>query len=78
MRVTVHVKPNAKLAKVEALGPREYRVAVKAPPVEGKANEAVREALAAYFRVPKATIELVHGERGKKKLFELKTVNRAP
>ena len=43
MRVTIHVKPNAKQVKVEEIGLREYRVAVKSPPVEGKANEAVIE-----------------------------------
>lgn len=44
---------------------------VAAPPVEGKANEAVLEGLAKYFRVPKSAIIIKSGLSGKRKLIEI-------
>ena len=46
-------------------------VAVAAPAVEGKANEAVRKALAAAFGVRRQDVTIVVGERGRDKVVEL-------
>ncbi len=46
-------------------------VAVVAPAVEGKANEAVRKALAAAFGVRRRDVAIVVGERGRDKVVEL-------
>lgn len=46
-------------------------VAVAAPAVEGKANEAVRKALAAAFGVRKQDVRVVHGERGRDKVVQV-------
>jgi uncharacterized protein YggU (UPF0235/DUF167 family) len=46
-------------------------VAVRAPAQEGKANEAVRRALAKAFGVPRSAVRIVTGERGRDKLVEL-------
>ena len=52
MKITVFCKPNAKIPKVEKVDEVTYRVAVKAAPEDGEANEAVRKVLADYFKVP--------------------------
>ena len=71
MRLTISVRPNARQTVVEATGPNEYRVAVKAPAQDGKANDAVVRALAEHFKVAKSRVQITHGHRGKKKLVEI-------
>lgn len=71
MKISIVVKPNSKRPGVEKLPDGSYRVAVKSPPVDGKANEEVVEALARYFKVPKKNICIVHGAGGRKKWVEV-------
>lgn len=71
MRVAIRVKPGA---KKEAVGGRHgdaLVVAVQAPPVEGKANEAVRKALAKAFGVRRQDVVIVAGDKGRDKVVEL-------
>ena len=71
MKITVKVKAGAKRAKIEKLSDNSFLVWVKEKPQEGKANYAVRAALADYFDIPKSRITLVNGETSKTKLFEI-------
>ncbi len=48
-----------------------YKVSVKEAPVNGKANEAIIEALAKYFDTAKSNINLVSGQSSKQKVFEI-------
>ena len=70
-RIKVLVKPNAKHQKLEKISESEFRIAVKEPPQDGKANEAVIRLLAQHFKIPKMSISLLHGAKGKIKLFEI-------
>ena len=71
MKIQITVKPNARRPAVERLPDGSYRVAVNAPPVEGRANQAVIELIADYFNVPKSSVTLLRGMRGKKKVVEV-------
>lgn len=71
MRIEITVKPNSRRPGVEKLPDGTYRVAVNAPPREGRANEAVIEALAGYFDVPKSSIRIRMGSSGRKKVVEI-------
>jgi uncharacterized protein YggU (UPF0235/DUF167 family) len=46
-------------------------VAVKAAPIEGKANEAIMKVLAKHFKIAPSKIRLISGEKSKIKRFEL-------
>jgi len=48
------------------------KVAVQAPPVEGRANEALIGFLAKTFEIPKRSVELVSGELSRSKVFLLR------
>ncbi|MBC6447715.1 DUF167 domain-containing protein [Actinokineospora xionganensis] len=70
-RFGVRVKPGARKAKVGGRWADALVVAVAAPAVEGKANEAVRRALAAAFGVRRQDITIVTGDRGRDKVVEI-------
>lgn len=71
MRFAVRVKPGAKKDAVGGRHGDALVVAVAAPPVEGKANEAVRKALAKAFGVRRQDVVIVAGEKGRDKVVEL-------
>jgi hypothetical protein len=48
------------------------KLAITAPPVDGKANEAVIEYLAELFRVAKSRVVIVSGETGRNKLIAVR------
>ena len=69
--VDVQVVPRASRPAVgPAVGDR-LRVAVTAPPVDGAANAAVIEALAAAFDVRRAAISILRGETGRRKTVRI-------
>jgi uncharacterized protein (TIGR00251 family) len=71
MLLELLVKPNSRQESVEKISDSLYRVAVNAPPIDGKANEAVIRLLAKHFKVPKSAITLVRGAKGKKKWVQI-------
>lgn len=71
MKVNVIAHPNAKKPRIEKDLLGTIHVYVHEPPLEGKANNAVRETLANYFEVKKSSVILISGEKSKNKLFEI-------
>ncbi|MGW5050121.1 DUF167 domain-containing protein [Actinokineospora sp. NPDC004072] len=71
MRFRVRVKPGARRPAVGGRHGDALVVAVAAPAVEGKANEAVRRALAATFNLRPRDIEIITGARGRDKIIEI-------
>lgn len=69
MRRKIKVIPNAK--KNEVLEEEGIlKVYVKSPPVRGKANKAVIELLAEFFKVKKRDIKIIKGEKSREKVIE--------
>ena len=78
MKVSVVAHPNSKKtlpAGRQARGEKDLlgtlHVYVSQPPLEGKANRAIIEALSKHFIVKKNSIRLLSGEKSKNKLFEI-------
>ncbi len=71
MKIFVKAKAGAKKEQVEQIDATHYVVQVKAPPVEGKANDAIRKALADYFDVAPLQIKMISGKTSKQKIFEV-------
>lgn len=67
----IHVSPGAKRERVGGTHGDALRVAVSAPPVDGRANAACVEVLAASFAVRRAAISLDPGARGRRKRVEI-------
>jgi uncharacterized protein (TIGR00251 family) len=73
----IQVVPRAsRVAVGPAVGDR-LRVAVPAPPVDGAANAAVIEALAAAFGVRRAAVGIVRGETGRRKTVRIEGASAA-
>ncbi|MEK6583336.1 MAG: DUF167 domain-containing protein, partial [Nitrospirota bacterium] len=70
MKISVKVKPGSKKEIVERVDDTNFIAHVKAPPVEGKANEALVRLLGDYFGVPKSHIRITRGATSKYKLVE--------
>jgi hypothetical protein len=71
MRFAVRVKPGAKRDAVGGDRAGALLVSVKAPAVEGKANEAVRKVLAGALGVRSRDLVVVRGEHSRDKVIEL-------
>jgi len=56
---------------VERLSDGTLEVRVNVPPIEGRANEAVIEALAHYFEVSESSVHILRGATGKRKIVEI-------
>lgn len=71
MKCTVIAHPNAKKPRIEKDLMDTLHVYVKEPPLDGKANDAVIEALADHFKTKKSHVILVSGEKSKVKVVEI-------
>jgi uncharacterized protein len=77
LTIDIVVQPRAKRAAVGPMVGDRLRVAVAAPPVDGKANAAVIEALAEAFGVRRVAVQIVRGETGRRKTVRIDGRDRA-
>jgi uncharacterized protein len=71
MILNVEAKPNAKKNEYSVVNGNTIKVRIKAPPVDGKANEAIVAYLSEILKIPKLKISLLKGTTSKFKRFEI-------
>ncbi len=71
MKLFITAKPNAKKACMEKINETHFVVAVKEPPVQGRANAAITEALAEYFGIARSRVRMQSGFSSRQKVFEV-------
>jgi len=71
MKISVKVIAKAKQEKVVSLPNGTWKIWVRALPERGRANERIKELLAAYFHRPKVNIRIIQGQRSANKLIEI-------
>ena len=71
MKISVKVKPGSRNEGVSKVDDLHYIASVKAPPVEGKANDAIVKVPSDYFKVPKSHISISKGGHSKNKIIEI-------
>jgi len=74
--VSVRVVPRSSNEGVAGFEGGVLRIRLNAPPVEGKANDALVRFLAKAVGVPRSRITLVTGERGRSKIVRVAGVTR--
>jgi uncharacterized protein (TIGR00251 family) len=70
-RIAVRVQPRAKRDEVAGERGGALLVRVTAPPVEGKANDAVRRLLAKRLGIAPARVTVVRGASARDKVVEI-------
>jgi uncharacterized protein (TIGR00251 family) len=73
----VRVIPRAKKTQVGGVRDDALVVRLAAPPVEGAANAALIEFLADTLRLPRHAIQILSGERGRRKRVAIAGVTAA-
>ncbi len=68
----VKVLPRSSKTLIEGWEGDVLKVRVHAPPVEGKANAALIECLAAALEVPRSFVEILSGENARRKLIRVR------
>ena len=78
MTLAVRAQPGARKTAITGVygegATAQLKIAVQAPPVEGRANAALIAFLAETFGVAKNRVELVSGELSRSKVFLLREV----
>lgn len=78
--LAVRAQPGAKKTAITGIygegESAQLKIAVQAPPVEGRANAALVEYLAEVFAVPRSSVDLVNGELSRSKVFLLRGVTK--
>jgi uncharacterized protein len=76
--LAVRAQPGAKKTTVVGIygegATSQLKIAVQAPPIEGRANEALIKFLAELFNISKSSVELISGELSRSKVFLLRGV----
>lgn len=67
MILELYVQPGAKRSEFAGEYDGRLRLKLAAPPVEGKANEALIAFLADHFNVPKRNVRIAAGLRSRRK-----------
>lgn len=65
------VQPNARKTKILGLYDNMVKVAIAAPPVDGKANKQVAVFFSEIFGIKKSEVEIVSGAHSRKKICVL-------
>lgn len=76
--LTLHVQPGAKRSEIAGLHGAALKIRLAAPPVEGRANEALQRYIAGLFAVPLRQVELKQGAQSRHKVVAVSGSTVAP
>ena len=71
MKISAVVRANSKVEKVEEVGQGSFRVWVKEPRKENKANAAVLRVLAKHLGIPVSHFAIKSGHTSSRKIIEI-------
>jgi uncharacterized protein (TIGR00251 family) len=67
----VHLHPGARRNAITGTHDGALKIALPAPPIDGKANEALIAFLADRLRIPKSSITIISGHTRRQKTIEI-------
>lgn len=70
----IHVQPQASKSKIVGVHDGRLKIAVAAPPVDGKANDEVVRFLAKFLRLAKRNVLIQSGAQSKRKKVLLRSI----
>ncbi|MCC7325581.1 MAG: YggU family protein [Burkholderiales bacterium] len=76
--LTLHVQPGAARTEVAGMHGDALKIRLAAPPVEGRANDALRRYLADAFGVAWRDVIIERGETSRRKIVRIVSPRRRP
>ena len=73
----VRLQPRASRDEIAGEWQGALKIRVTAPPVDGRANEALRRLLAARLKVPLSAVRIAAGEHSRTKRVEIQGISAA-
>ena len=74
--IKIKIVPASSKNKIVGVYNNALKIAITAPPVEGKANKKCITYLAKYFDVAKSKIEIISGQTSKNKLIKIYDISQ--
>ena len=74
--IKVKIVPGSSKNKIVGVYNNALKIAITAPPVDGKANKKCIAYLAKYFDVAKSKIEIISGQTSKNKLIKIYDISQ--
>lgn len=83
MKIFIKVKPNSKKEYITRIDQpslglddkreniKKFVIAIKEPPIKGKANNAIIKLLSEYFQIPQQNIKIINGLKSKNKIVKI-------
>lgn len=71
MKIKVHIQPGAKKDEIVGQYGDAIKIKLKAPPMQGKANEALIDLLAEKYGVKRSEIKIIHGLTSRDKIVSI-------
>lgn len=72
MKIFVCAKPKSKKTFVKKIDDTHFKIAIKEPPENQKANKAIIKALAKYLKIKSSEIIILRGKKSRNKTFSIK------
>jgi uncharacterized protein (TIGR00251 family) len=69
--LTLHIQPGAKKTEFAGLHGDALKIRLAAPPVDGKANEALLRFVGETLGLPRAAVSLKSGQASRRKVLEI-------
>ncbi|ABK47426.1 YggU family protein [Shewanella bicestrii] len=76
--LNLYIQPKASRDQIVGLHGDELKVAITAPPIDGKANAHLSKYLAKAFKVPKSDVHILKGELGRHKQVRISPPKNVP
>lgn len=76
--INCHLQPRASKDEFVGLHGQSLKIRIKAPPVDGKANDYLMKFLAKQFGVSKRSITIISGELSREKRIKIDEPQRIP
>ena len=72
MTLTLHIQPGARKTEFAGLHGDALKIRLAAPPVDGKANDALVKFIAETLGLPKSAVNLKSGHTSRRKVLEVR------
>lgn len=71
LMIFLYVQPGAKSTEIVGIYDGALKIRLNVPPVDGRANDALKKFLAKQFNVPSKDVKLITGEKNRRKKISI-------